>query len=234
MGALRVTLLRAMNPDKLFDYLDGNLPAHERAELEAQLARDAELQRELAIAREIHRGMRNRLSSREVFPPLEELEQQRGAKIGRAVAVAFAVLVFVNVLIGIAFIVGLHKPRKSPPPNVQQQIATSVQKAAESALPAPTLSSDDIVLFAPASEQESAANKIIAVANDFGGSATKALPNDQGTTVIAELPPSREHDFRLALVPLGAPLPPLDVQTSATPAGNSLRVVQVQIKPPAK
>ena len=47
-----------MNPDKLFDYLDGRLPGAERAALEQQLISDKQLQRELALAREIHAGMR--------------------------------------------------------------------------------------------------------------------------------------------------------------------------------
>src|ERR1039457_3694252 len=42
-----------MNPDKLFDYLDGKLSAQERAALEEKLTTDPLLQRELAIAREI-------------------------------------------------------------------------------------------------------------------------------------------------------------------------------------
>ena len=46
-----------MNPDKLFDYLDGRLPAAERAALEEQLISDRQLQRELAVARQIHAGM---------------------------------------------------------------------------------------------------------------------------------------------------------------------------------
>src|SRR6266481_4749238 len=39
-----------MNPDKLFDYLEGRLPASERAALEKRLISDKQLQRELAVA----------------------------------------------------------------------------------------------------------------------------------------------------------------------------------------
>ena len=42
---------RTMNPDKLFDYLEGRLPAAERAALEQRLISDKQLQRELAVAR---------------------------------------------------------------------------------------------------------------------------------------------------------------------------------------
>src|SRR5438105_1168611 len=39
-----------MNPDKLFDYLDGKLSATERVALEERLASDQQLQRELAVS----------------------------------------------------------------------------------------------------------------------------------------------------------------------------------------
>ena len=53
-----------MNPDKLFDYLEGRLSPKERAALEQQLMSDEQLQREFAVARQIHAGMRG--DSREV------------------------------------------------------------------------------------------------------------------------------------------------------------------------
>ena len=40
-----------MNPERLFDYLEGNLPEFDRLQLEEQLAADPQLQRELALAR---------------------------------------------------------------------------------------------------------------------------------------------------------------------------------------
>ncbi len=65
LALLRMTILPPrMNPEKLFDYLEGNLPAEERAQLEEKLATDPQLQRELAIAREMHRRSRG---SREVL-----------------------------------------------------------------------------------------------------------------------------------------------------------------------
>src|SRR5438093_10892237 len=46
-----------MNPDKLFDYLEGRLSQGERAALEEQLMSDKQLQRQLAAARQIHGGL---------------------------------------------------------------------------------------------------------------------------------------------------------------------------------
>ena len=71
-----------MNPEKLFDYLEGNLNAEERAQLEAQLASDPQLQRELDIAREMHRRARG---SREVLGESEDLAMPPApsGKLGR-------------------------------------------------------------------------------------------------------------------------------------------------------
>ncbi|HET6886578.1 MAG TPA: hypothetical protein VFH87_01520, partial [Candidatus Udaeobacter sp.] len=69
-----------MNPDKLFDYLEGNLPPAERAALEEQLISDKQLQRELAVARQIHAGMRG--DSREVLlPPTQDAITEQGRKM---------------------------------------------------------------------------------------------------------------------------------------------------------
>ncbi len=46
-----------MNPDKLFDYLDGKLPPNERTELEERFMSDPQARKELAIAREVHSNM---------------------------------------------------------------------------------------------------------------------------------------------------------------------------------
>ena len=55
-NASGVTLSPAatMNPDKLFDYLEGRLSPKERSALEKQLMSDKQLQREFAVARQIH------------------------------------------------------------------------------------------------------------------------------------------------------------------------------------
>jgi anti-sigma factor RsiW len=216
-----------MNPDKLFDYLDGNLPEYEREQVEQQLAVDSQLQRQLAMAREIHKGMRKH-QSREVLIAPEDFEEQRAGRIGRRVATAFIVLVMVNVFIGIAFIIGKHRPAKPPNPEVRQQITESLQKAAADAMPPPTLA-DEIVMSASAAERDALADKVVAAAAQVGGSAAKALPNEHTSTVIVEMPASRENDFRMALVPLGAVPPPLETQSSPAPDGPANKLLQVQI-----
>src|SRR5437868_14313959 len=88
-----------MIPDKLFDYLEGTLPAAERAALEQRLISDKELQRELAVARQIHAGMRG--DSREVLlaarPDVTEQGRKMALRVGAACIVLMAVIVAIGV-----------------------------------------------------------------------------------------------------------------------------------------
>ena len=82
-----------MNPDKLFDYLEGRLAPSERAALEEGLLSDKQLQREFAVARQIHAGMRG--DSREVIlPPAADVSEQ-GRKMAIRIGVAFMILMAV-------------------------------------------------------------------------------------------------------------------------------------------
>lgn len=194
-----------MNPEKLFDYLEGNLNAGEQAELEERLATDPQLQRELAIAREMHRRSRG---SREVLGESDELEvPPPSGKLGGRLIAVFALLVLVNVLVGIAFIIGKKKSQnpadlRARELAMRQQLTASLQKTAESALPPPRLDAEEIHLSAPPSEHDALANNVVMLATQYGGSAAKAPPDDAGITVLADLPASREEEFRQALAPL--------------------------------
>jgi hypothetical protein len=197
-----------MNPEKLFDYLEGSLPEEEEAELERKLATDPQLQRELAIAREMHRRSRG---SREVLGESDDLEipTAQSGKLGRRLVAVFALLVLVNVLVGIAFIIGRKKPEKPADLRarelaIRQQLTASLERTAETALPAPTLPAQEIHLFAPAGEHETLANNVVLLATQCGGSAAKAPPDDKGTTVLADIPASREDEFRKAIAPLAS------------------------------
>jgi hypothetical protein len=193
-----------MNPEKLFDYLEGNLSAAEQARLEAQLATDAQLQRELAIARAMHERSRG---SREVLGQSEELEIPSDArgKLGRRVATAFAALVLLNVIVGILFIVGQKRGtsgQRAKEAAIQQQVQSSLQSVAERAMPPPTLGGDEIRLVAPKKEHDALANNVVLLASQCGGSAAKAPPDSEGITVLAQIPSEREEEFRRAIAPL--------------------------------
>jgi hypothetical protein len=229
MGSGVTVAALKMNPDKLFDYLDGNLPAAEREQLEERIAEDSQLQRELIVARKIHREMGG---SREVLGVAEETPAvgTRGAAIGRHVAIAFFVLVLVNVFIGIMFIIG-RKPKNDLGPQeaaIRAQLTASLEKTAGLALPAPTLA-DEIKITASASERDAVADKIIAIATRLGGSGTKGLPDDSGVIVWVEVPGDRESSFRSALVPLRASPLPAEPSTANGGSPNAKRILQIRI-----
>jgi ferric-dicitrate binding protein FerR (iron transport regulator) len=102
-----------MNPDKLFDYLDGKLPDHERQALEERLMSDASVRREFDVARRIHAGMRENQSDRpEILSEMSEETAARGRRMARQVGLAFIVLVAMNVLLGLVYIA--HHESKKP------------------------------------------------------------------------------------------------------------------------
>jgi hypothetical protein len=217
-----------MSPEKLFDYIEGNLPVEERAALEEQVAADPQLQRELAIAREMHRRSRG---SREVL--LEDPEIPEPAKpIGRRLITAFAALVLLNVLVGIAFIIG----KKNGPGELRareaatrQQLEASLQKTAETSLPLPTIA-DEIFLSAAAIERQRIAANVILLAKQCGGSAAKAPPDDKSLTIVVDLPSTRADEFRRALAPLAPPDYAPRPETS--PSADKRTILQVRLADP--
>src|SRR4051794_4355828 len=132
-----------MNPDKFFDYLEGKLSPEDRERFEAKVANDPQLQRELKIASAMHQRSPG---SREVVTDGDEIEiPQPNSKLGQRVGIAFAVLVTLNVAIGLLFIIGSKKSEKSSSNQkakelaARQQIADSLEKSSETAFPVPTL-----------------------------------------------------------------------------------------------
>ena len=216
-----------MNPDKLFDYLEGNLPEAERTQLEKQLASDPQLQRELDIAREMHRRSRG---SREVMVEREDLEIPAPAKpMGRWLITAFATLVLVNVLVGIAFIIGKKNGTgeiRAREAATRQQLEASLQKTAETSLPLPTIG-DEIRLSAATTERDRLADHVIVLAKQCGGSAAKAPPDEKGLIVVVDLPSTRADEFRRALAPLAPP--DYSPRPEAAPSAEKRTILQVRI-----
>jgi len=213
-----------MNPDKLFDYLEGKLSSNERTELEEQLMSDAQLRRELAVARKIHSDMRG--STEVLGEPIPGLEQ-RGAVLGRRIAIAFTVLVFANVLFGIYAIAFMNKKQRTQL-NTQQNrtaLAESLARTAAMALPTPTLDIEEIKFTAPTTEQDKLANKVIEVAKQLGGSAAKGLVDKDGVVLFAEIPTARLIQFRNAMKTMGATLP----AASARAESGEKSILQVHI-----
>jgi hypothetical protein len=215
-----------MSPDKLFDYLDGKLSPEQREKVEQQLTSDAHARRELAAAREIHSHMRD---SREVLL-MDELPNPRGAILGRRVAIAFAALVFLNVVFGLYAIGFMKKKQRASRGEDQnhQQLVQALEKAAAVALPTPNFEIDEVKLEAPAKQREAMASKVITAASQCGGSAVKGLSNENGILLFAEIPIERVNQFREALQKLGATLPASTTQTAASgKAILQIRIVDI-------
>ncbi len=179
-----------MNPDKLFDYLEGRLPAPERAALEDQLISDEQLQRELAVARRIHAGMGN--GSREALLDAQADVTRRGRKMALRVGAAFIILMALNVGAGL-WIIARHESKN---PNralleaqTREQIRKSLEHAATAALtPLPSLGVSQITISAAPSRLDAVADEVVALAGRLGGSAAKGLPDEHRIGVLVDLP----------------------------------------------
>lgn len=212
--------------------MEGNLSALERAQIEKQLATDPQLRRELEIAREMHRRGNG---SREVVVEREDADIPLPAKpLGRRLVTAFAALVLLNVLVGIAFIIGKKNGTgelRAREAETRQQLAASLQKTAETSMPLPTIG-EEIQLPAVPGERERIAGNIILLAQQCGGSAAKAPPDDKGVTLIVDLPSLRANEFRRAV----APMAPADYspQRESSPSAEKRTIMQIRIgDPPA-
>jgi len=211
----RPTICEAMNPDKLFDYLEGRLSSTERAVLEERLMSDKQLQREFAVARQIHAGMRG--ESREVvLPAPPEIPQQGGRKMAIRIGVAFMVLMFVNVGIGLWFIFRHESKNPNRPlleAQMREQIAKSIERAA-ALTPAPNaLGVTEITIPAGTGKLDVVANEVVAIVSEFGGSATKGVPDAGRVSILVDLTANRESEFRAAVAAIGG-----NTATSTPPA----------------
>jgi hypothetical protein len=211
-----------MNPDKLFDYLEGRLPAAERAALEERLMSDKQLQRELAVARQIHEGMRG--DSREVLLQARPEVNEQGRKMALRVGAAFIVLMAVNVGIGL-WLIARHETKN---PNrallerqMREQIANSLEHAAATFTPAP-LGIGEITVPAATGKLEVLADQVVTIASRFGGSATKGLPDQGRLKVLVDVPSNREPEFRAAISSMvGEALPASTTAATASQAPGS-------------
>ena len=149
-----------MNPDKLFDYLEGKLSPADRTALEERLTSDRQLQRELAVARQIHAGMSG--DSREVVLPAKPELTEQGRKMALRVGTAFIILMAVNVGFGLWLIVR----HESKNPNralletqMREQITKSLERAAATLTPSPdALGISEITVPAVAGKLDITAN----------------------------------------------------------------------------
>ena len=193
-----------MNPDKLFDYLEGKLPDWERAQLEKQIAEDPQLQKEFAAAHRIHSNMRS--ESREILVQDDAASTERGRKMALRIGITFLVLMAVNVGGGLWFIA--HHEASNPnhkllQQQAQDQLRESARRAA-SALTASPLALDITVPVA-AGQLERVAEQVVVTAQRLGGSATKGLRDGPRIGLLVDVPSQQESEFRAAMAALTKP-----------------------------
>jgi hypothetical protein len=206
-----------VNPDKLFDYLDGRLAPNERAALEERLMSDKQLQREFAVARQIHSGMRG--ESREVvLPPSPEVSEQ-GHKLATRVGVAFMILMFVNVGIGLYFIFRHESNNPNRPlleAQMREQIAKSIERAGP-LTPAPNaLGVVELTIHAETGKFDAVADRVVAVVSELGGSAAKGVPDAGRLSILVDLAADRESEFRAAIASIAGDTPVSTGSATAT------------------
>jgi len=189
-----------MNPDKLFDYLEGRLSPKERNALEDQLISDKQLQREFAVARQIHAGMRG--DSHEVVIPAQPDVSPQGRSMAIRIGVAFMVLMLVNVGIGLYFIFRHESKNPNRPlleAQMREQIAKSIERAA-TLTPSPNaLGVSELTIPVEKGKLDAVADKVVAIVSRLGGSATKGVPDARRVRILVDLPATRESEFRAAV-----------------------------------
>jgi hypothetical protein len=220
-----------MNPDKLFDYLEGRLPSSERAALEERLMSDKQLQREFAVARQIHAGMRG--DSQEVVLPAPPDVSEQGRNMAIRIGVAFMVLMLVNVGIGLYFIFRHESKNPNRPlleAQMREQIAKSIERAG-ALTPAPNaLGVTEITIPAETGKLDIIADKVVAIVSQLGGSATKGVPDAGRLSVLVDLAANRESEFRAAVASITEERPgSTPPATEATPATGEKKSFVVQI-----
>jgi hypothetical protein len=221
-----------LTPEKFFDYLEGKLPPAEKERLERALIADPELQQQFASARQVHRGMQNAMAG-------QTAATIRAGARGRQVAAAFAVLVAMNVALGLIYIFKVNKPSaavtKAREAALRHQLESSVEKSAAAAFPTPMIGIEPITIPTPAEKQEAVAKTIIDAAAKAGGSATKGLPNDKGGfNILVLIPATAETNFRQMLAGLGAPSPAPSATISRAPSPNEPVHLEIVLVAPPK
>jgi hypothetical protein len=119
------------------------------------------------------------------------------------VGAAFIILMAVNVGFGL-WLIARHETKN---PNrallerqMREQIAKSVERAAATLTPGPNaLGVTEITVPAANGKLDTIADEVVGIVSRFGGSATKGLQDNGRISVLVDVPPNREQEFRTAI-----------------------------------
>jgi hypothetical protein len=144
--------------------------------------------------------------SREVVLPAPPDVPEQGRKMAIRIGVAFMVLMFVNVGIGLWFIFRHESNNPNRPlleAQMREQIAKSLERAA-ALTPAPNaLGVTEITIPVQTGKLDAVADKVVATVSELEGSATKGVPDAGRLSILVDLPASRESEFRGAVASFG-------------------------------
>jgi hypothetical protein len=176
--------------------------------------------------------------------PIEDPAQaQKSGVLAKRIAVAAAVLVFLNVFAGLGVIA--WKNKKGPNPaaretEMREQLAASLGAAAQNAMPPPSFTEDEIRITVPRDQWEHVANRVLAAGTAFGGSAVKGLPEENLLVVVADIPTIRNAEFRRVLTSAAAitPMPSVGPGQTGGPIdpgeAKERTIVQIRISEAAQ
>jgi anti-sigma factor RsiW len=194
-----------MIPDRLFNYLDGKLPEHERRAVEEELMNSAEARREFEVARRIHSAAGGGRENLEIFDETTA-SPRRGRLAAQQILLATLVLVAVNVGLGLLYIA--HHEASNPNRALlenqsREQLRQALEKTAAASLTPPPLGLAELHVTAQAGHAATVADEIVQLATRLNGSATKGIPDDSGEKVLVEIAAKRGPGFEAALRNLG-------------------------------
>src|SRR5262249_7381990 len=134
------------------------------------------------------------------------------------IGVAFMVLMFVNVGIGLWFIFKHESSNPNRPlleAQMREQIAKSIERAA-TLTPAPNaLGVSEMIIPAENGKLDAVADEVVAIVSRFGGSATKGIPDRGRVSILVDVPANRESDFRSAIALIGGETPGSPIPATA-------------------
>jgi hypothetical protein len=106
---------------------------------------------------------------------------------------------------------------------MREQITKSLERAAATLTPgANALGVTEITVPAANGKSDAIADEVVRIVSRFGGSATKGLQDNGRMTVLVDLPPNREQEFRVTIQSIGGESPASTTPTTTAEPGSTI------------